>query len=75
MMVLPNGTSGTREGPQAIIDASPYLELYDMELDQEIHKVGIHTLPAVQPVLGSIEDMLHRVYQSSPRTDQNRISS
>src|SRR4030042_2574026 len=54
--------SGTREGPQAIIDASPYLELYDMELDQEIHKVGINTLPAVQPVSGSIEDMLHRVY-------------
>ncbi len=54
--------SGTREGPQAIIDASPYLELYDMELDQEIHKVGINTLPAVQPVSGNIEDMLHRVY-------------
>jgi agmatinase len=54
--------SGTREGPQAIIDASPFLELYDIELDQEIHKIGINTMPAVQPVLGSIEDTLHRVY-------------
>ncbi len=54
--------SGTREGPQAIINASPYLELYDMELEQEIHEVGIHTLPALQPVLSSPEDMIHRVY-------------
>lgn len=54
--------SGTREGPQAIIDASPYLELYDLELELEIHKVGIHTLPALQPVLNSPEDMIHRVY-------------
>lgn len=55
--------SGTSKGPQAIIDASPYLELYDIELDQEIHKVGIHTLPPVQPVLSSPEDMIHSVYQ------------
>ncbi len=55
--------SGTREGPQAIIDASQYLELYDLELDRETYKVGIHTLPQVEPVLSSPEDMIHRVYQ------------
>jgi len=54
--------SGTRDGPQAIIDASQYLELYDLELDQEIYKVGIHTLPQVEPVLSSPEDMIERVY-------------
>jgi agmatinase len=54
--------SGTREGPKAIIDASPYLELYDLELDQETHKVGIHTLPFVQPILDSPEDMIQQVY-------------
>ena len=54
--------SGTREGPQAIIEASPYLELYDMELKQETYKVGIHTLPAVQPVLSSPQNMVHSVY-------------
>ena len=54
--------SGTREGPQAIINASQYLELYDMELEQEIHKVGIHTLPSIQPVLNSPEEMIQRVY-------------
>lgn len=37
--------SGSRDGPLAIIDASQHLELYDHELDQESHLVGIHTLP------------------------------
>lgn len=55
--------SGTREGPQAIINASQYLELYDIELNQEIYKVGIHTLSAVQPVLNSPEKMIERVYR------------
>lgn len=55
--------TGTRRGPQAIIDASQYLELYDLELDREIHEVGIHTLPEIEPVLSSPEDMIARVYQ------------
>ena len=55
--------SGSRHGPQAIIDASQYLELYDLELDREIHKVGISTLPQVEPLLSSPQDMIHRVYQ------------
>jgi agmatinase len=55
--------SGTREGPQAIIDASQYLELYDIELDRETYKVGIHTLPKVQPSLNSPEEMIDRVYR------------
>jgi len=54
--------SGTRDGPQAIIDASQYLELYDMEVEREIHKVGIHTLPGVQPDVSSPENMARRVY-------------
>jgi agmatinase len=55
--------SGTREGPRAIINASQYLELFDIELDREIYKVGIHTLPAVQPLLNSPEKMIERVYR------------
>jgi agmatinase len=55
--------SGSRHGPQAIIDASQYLELYDLELDCEIYKVGISTLPQVEPVLSSPQDMIDRVYQ------------
>ena len=55
--------SGSRHGPQAIIDASQYLELYDLELDCEIYKVGICTLPEVEPLLSSPQDMIDRVYQ------------
>jgi agmatinase len=55
--------SGSREGPQAIIDASQYLELYDLELDREIYKTGISTLPRVEPLLSGPQDMIDRVYQ------------
>jgi len=55
--------SGSRHGPQAIIDASQYLELYDLELDRETYKVGICTLPEVEPVLSSPQDMIDRIYQ------------
>jgi agmatinase len=55
--------SGTREGPQAIINASRYLELYDIELEREIYKVGIHTLSEVQPSFDSPERMINKVYR------------
>jgi agmatinase len=54
---------GSRHGPQAIIDASQYLELYDLELDREIYKVGICTLAEVEPLLSSPQDMIDRVCQ------------
>ena len=66
--------SGTREGPQAIIDASQYLELYDTELDREISEVGIHTLPEVQPLMSGPEPMLERVYQiASDLLDKGKL--
>ena len=57
--------SGTREGPQAIITASEYLELYDIELGRETGEVGIHTLPAVPPDMAGPEYMVQRVYQAA----------
>lgn len=55
--------SGSRHGPQAIIDASQYLELYDLELDRDIYEVGICTLPQVEPLMSSPQDMIDRVSQ------------
>lgn len=52
---------GTRDGPRAIVDASMQMELYDLELHREIAEVGIHTLPEVEPHLGSPEAMVARV--------------
>lgn len=40
---------GTRRGPEAIISASRYIEMYDQEFDCEPgDRLGIHTLPALE---------------------------
>jgi len=57
--------SGARDGPRAIIDASQYLEFYDLELDREIYQVGIHTLPELQPEMAGPEHMIQRVYRAA----------
>ena len=36
---------GTKFGPQAIIEASRHMELYDIELKKDISKIGMYTLP------------------------------
>ena len=52
---------GTREGPQAIIDASRNLELYDAELRRSPYLAGIHTLRAVEIINGDAAAMVDRV--------------
>lgn len=38
---------GTKNGPQAIIDASRNMELFDEEIGGETSQIGIHTLPPI----------------------------
>ena len=65
---------GTREGPQAIIDASRNLELYDAELRRSPYRVGIHTLRAVEPVMGNAAGMVDRIEQVTGHLlDQNKL--
>jgi agmatinase len=40
---------GTRNGPAAVLEASRYVELYDDELDEDVHNIGIHTMPTWLP--------------------------
>lgn len=54
--------AGARDGPQAIIDASGNMELFDIEMGRELHSVGIHTLPELQPAVNDPADMVERVY-------------
>jgi agmatinase len=50
--------AGTRHGPQAILEASRHVELYDHELEGEPYRVGIHTYPAVELTAGGPEAAL-----------------
>lgn len=52
---------GADKGPEAIIEASRNLELYDIETDSEVCENGICTLPPIKS--HSSEKMLHEVYQ------------
>ncbi len=66
--------SSTRDGSRAIIDASRYLELYDLELEREIYPVGTHTLPEIQPEMTSPESMTQRVYMVAKELlDKNKM--
>jgi agmatinase len=61
-----DGTStwlkGADKGPQAMLEASANMEVYDVETDSEVHKVGIHTMSAVTDN-NSPEIMVDAVYE------------
>jgi agmatinase len=52
---------GARLGPQAILETSRQLELYDEELEREPYRVGICTLPPLEPVAEGPEQMIARI--------------
>src|SRR5687767_2419389 len=52
---------GTRDGPAAILDASMNMELFDVELEREVYRCGIHTTDDVEPVMSRPESMAVRV--------------
>jgi agmatinase len=61
---------GTQRGPQAILEASSHLELYDEELDRIISDIGIHTAPAldfpepdIEQCLGTMEKAAFRHFK------------
>jgi agmatinase len=56
-----SGWGGAREGPDAIIDASANMELYDIGLGSEPYRVGIHTLSELAAHTGSPQAMMERI--------------
>ena len=56
--------SGSRDGPNAVIQASYGLEDYDWELDLDVSELGIHTTAALEPHMGGPADMTGRVKQA-----------
>lgn len=54
---------GSVKGPAALIEASRYVELYDIETGLEVYKEGIYTLPETR--YKDIEHMLDSVYKQT----------
>jgi agmatinase len=52
---------GSDKGPKAIMEASANLEMYDIDTDSEVHKLGIHTADPVTENSSS-EAMVDEVY-------------
>jgi agmatinase len=50
---------GSDKGPQAIINASRNMELYDIETGYEVYKIGIHTAKAI--TAANAQTMISRV--------------
>jgi len=53
--------SGARRGPNAIIEASTHMELYDTELEREPYRAGIETLEPLEPTAAGPEGMIKAV--------------
>ena len=53
--------TGSREGPDSIINASRNIELYSYELGADVSKMGIYTLAGMAPDLSSSENMLEGI--------------
>lgn len=52
---------GADKGPEALIEASRNLELYDIETDSEVYKKGIYTAPAISAL--NSEEMRTNTHQ------------
>lgn len=57
--------SGARYGPSAILEASQNMELYDLEIDREVHKIGIHTLNFIQPAMEGPSHMVNTIKEAT----------
>lgn len=56
---------GTDLGPEALIEASRNLELYDIETSSEVYKVGIYTAPAIRAETS--RQMLHETEKATKK--------
>ena len=54
--------SGSAHGPEAILSASAYMELYDIGTKQEVYKLGINTDKPIKEQVSS-EAMVDEVFQ------------
>ncbi|MFC1789571.1 agmatinase [Patescibacteria group bacterium] len=64
--------AGTKEGPQAIIDASRHIELYDIETKKDPSKEGIFTLELLEPSHNSPRETITRIKEVMDKLLEDR---
>ena len=52
---------GTRNGPREILVASSHLELWDEEMNSDIHPIGIYTLPEMELPFDDLADIMGEI--------------
>ena len=50
--------AGTRNGPHEILLASSHMELWDEEMQTDVHSIGIVTLPEMELPFGTMEEVV-----------------
>jgi agmatinase len=53
--------AGTRHGPHEILVASSHMELWDEETQNDVHRVGIFTLPEMELPFGTLERVMEEI--------------
>jgi agmatinase len=53
--------NGTRNGPREILVASSHMELWDEEMNSDVHGVGIYTLPEMELPFDDMGDMMAEI--------------
>jgi agmatinase len=53
--------SGTRNGPREILIASSHMELWDEEMQTDVHPIGIHTLPEMELPFDDMADIMAEI--------------
>jgi agmatinase len=52
---------GTRNGPREILVASSHMELWDEELQTDVHPIGIYTLPEMELPFDDLADIMAEI--------------
>lgn len=52
---------GTRNGPHEILQASSHMELWDDEMEVDVHGVGIFTLPEMELPFGELPSLMDEI--------------
>src|SRR6478672_3738295 len=53
--------AGTRNGPHEILVASSHMELWDEEMQADVHSVGIYTLPEMEFPFPTMEEVVAEI--------------